>query len=139
MTKHTYVHWPLTRSKIIQGHKGQISIFPLKCIYTNNMRWWHELVIWLDNSRCQWVYTDLSSKSLRGHFRLQIASWYHLVRWKTMHQCCLSWHRFGVKGHLGSFPVPAKIGSNGQIQLFLSIWRNNQAYRSYYDRTFDGQ
>ena len=71
--------------------------------------------------------------------RCNIARWCHLVRWKIIYQCCLSWHGHGFKGHLGSFPVPAKIGWNGQNQLYLGIWRNDQAHHSLSDRTFDGQ
>jgi hypothetical protein len=44
-------------------------------------------------------------------------------------------NRFGVKGHLGSFPVHDKMESNGQNQLYLSLLMNEPDHHWYTNAT----
>ena len=149
MTKRADVQWPLTRSKVIQGQRGQKSIFSPKCIKSTRFHGMFTILIHMiaydalyksylikNSSGVIWGHRGQKIIRIQKIFkkiisaRCNIARWCHLLRWKIINQCCLSWHRHGFKGHLGSFPVPAKIGWNGQNQLYLGIWRNDQAHHS---------
>ena len=98
------------------------------------------------------MFMDKGSKvikgSLRGHFRLnseklekfisamwEIARWYHLHTCMAFDWCLLRGHRFGVKGHLRSFPAPAKMRKIGPNWPYLGLWKTDKARNCYSDAT----
>ena len=49
--------------------------------------------------------------------------------------CLLRGHRFGVKGHLRSFPAPAKMRKIGPNWPYLGLWKTDKARTCYSDAT----
>ena len=117
MTRHQSVSMGCTQiwgQRSLRGHfRSESKNLQNVSSFTNNMWYWHELVIWLDISRCLWGVHRFGVKGHEGvisgpnpkifknvsSFTNNMWYWQELVIWLDISQCLWGLIGFEVKGH----------------------------------------
>ena len=117
MTRHQSVSMGCTQiwgQRSLRGHfRSESKNLQNVSSFTNNMWYWHELVIWLDISRCLWGVHRFGVKGHLGvisgpnpkifknvsSFTNNMWYWQKLVIWLDISRCLWGLIGFEVKGH----------------------------------------